>query len=177
MVKRDDKAYKQCLEWATSTLTELLDYYRTQVFEEDMTARLKRDQMDQAIRRYQGYAIQGRFKAHYFQKGVSLAPKDCIFEHVIPEGQVRDMLIDGVLTINQALNSPCCIVSRDSNAMLNARGMHDSNATPWNFFRRYKEGMVSVTGAVPEFETYNGQAIPDLATWTLEDHYKMFDVK
>ena len=170
-VKRNDTAYQQCLETTTAELERLLEQYRTTVFEEDMRARLLRDSIDHHVRRYHKYAIQGSIKSHYNQKGVSMASEDCIFEHVIPAGQVRDMLIDGALTINQALNVPTCRVSRDNNKRLNDLGLHDHNSTPFYPFRRYKAAMGDST-----FETYNGQVTIDLESWSLEDHYKQFNI-
>jgi hypothetical protein len=109
-----------------------------------------------------------------------MAAKDCIFEHVIPAGQVRDMLIDGKLTITQALNVPTCRVSRKGNKLLNERGMHKTNTNAWLFFKRYKVGMADLdkdgNTVVPEFVTYNGQAVPDLDTWTLDQHFKFFGI-
>jgi hypothetical protein len=170
-VKRNETAYSQCKEFIEQELERLLTMYRNTVFEEDMRARLIRDFIDFALRRYHGYAIQGSIKSHYNQKGASMASKDCIFEHVIPAGQVRDMLIDGALTINQALNVPTCRVSRDNNKRLNDLGLHDHNSTPFYPFRRYKAAMGNST-----FETYNGQVEVNLDTWSLADHYKQFNI-
>jgi hypothetical protein len=170
-VKRDDTAYQQCLETTTTELERLLDLYRNTVFDDDMRARLLRDSIDHHIRRYHKYAIQGKIKSHYNQRGTSLSSEDCIFEHVIPAGQVRDMLIDGVLTINQALNVPTCRVSRENNKNLNDLGLHDFNSTPFYPFRRYKTAMGNST-----FETYNGQTVIDMDSWSLEDHFKQFNI-
>jgi hypothetical protein len=83
------------------------------------------------------------------------------------------MLIDGVVTINQALNVPTCRSSRENNKMLNDKGLHDHNTEPYYPFRRYIAGM---TGPF-ELETYNGQPILDLNTWTLDDHFKQFNIE
>lgn len=179
-VKRDEKAYLACTETTTAELERLVDLYNTTVFEEDMRARLLRDSIDHHLRRYHKYAIQGRIKSHYNQRGVSMKAKDVIFEHVIPAGQVRDLLIQGKLSIVQALNVPTCRVSRHSNQLLNNRGMHDRNGDPWHFFRRYKNGMADLNEngntVFPEFETFNGQIIQDLDTWTLRDHFNFFGI-
>jgi len=179
-VKRNDKAYTDCLSTTTVELERLLELYRTTVFEEDMRARLLRDSIDHHLRRYHKYAIQGKIKSHYHQRGVSLTAKDTIFEHVIPASQVRDYLIENKLSINQALNVPTCRVSRKSDSLLNARGMHDRNTDPWHFFKRYKVGMSDLdkdgNTVFPDFETYNGQPIQDLDTWTLRDHFNFFGI-
>lgn len=179
-VVRNDNSYEACLETTTLELERLLDIYRNTVFEEDMRARLYRDSMDQWIRRYHKYAIQGKIKSHYRQRGVSMASKDTIFEHVIPLGSLRDMLIDDVITINQALNGPTCRISRYHNELLNQRSLHDNNPEPWLFFKRYVNGMSETVNnkvIMPEFETYNGQIITDLATWSFGDHCNMFGIK
>jgi hypothetical protein len=170
-VKRDDKAYRQCEETLTAELERLLDLYRNNVVEEDMQARLWRDMMDNAIRRYQEYAIQGRIKSHYNQREVSLAPADVTFEHVIPERVIRDKLIDGEITINQALNMPTCRVSKTVDKALRDNSLHDSTPNGWNFFKRYKIASPSIA-----LETYNGQVIQDLETWTLQDHFNFFGI-
>lgn len=170
-VKRNDKAYEQALSTATEELERLVDLYRTTVAEDDMRARLLRDSIDHWIRRYHKYAIQGKIKSHYHQRGVSLAAKDCIFEHVIPASTVRDKLIAGELTIVQALNVPTCRVSRKVDSALRQKGLHDSTPDGWFFFKRYKIAVANI-----EIETYNGQPVKDLDTWTLQDHFDFFGV-
>jgi hypothetical protein len=171
-VKRNDKAYAQALSTTTDELERLIVIYRDTVFEEDMRARLLRDSIDHHIRRYHGYAIQGKIKSHYHQRGVSLKAKDVIFEHVIPAATVRDKLIEGKLTIMQALNVPTCRIARSSDEALRARGLHDSTPDGWFFFKRYTLAIDNI-----EIETYNGQVIKDLHTWTLQQHYDFFDIK
>lgn len=171
-VKRNDQAYEQALILTVEELHRLLTLYRDTVFVEDMRARLLRDVMDHWIRRYQQYSIQGKIKSHYYQAGVSLAAKDTIFEHVIPAAVVRDKLIEGQLTINQALNVPTCRVARTTDAALRGKGLHDSTPNGWFFFQRYRAAVPDV-----EIETYNGQPIQNLDAWTLQDHYDFFGVR
>jgi hypothetical protein len=137
-VKRNDKAYAQALSTVTEELERLLEIYRTSVFEDDMRARLYRDMIDFLLRRYHKYAIQGKIKSHYHQKGVSLKPEDTIFEHVIPAATVRDKLIEGTLSINQALNVPTCRIARITDLALRRKGLHDNTPDGWFFFKRYK---------------------------------------
>lgn len=178
-VKRDDKAYSMCRETTIVELERLLDIYRNTVFEDDMRARLYRDNIDHWIRRYHKYAIQGNIKSHYRQRNVSMASEDTIFEHVIPAANIRDMLIDEVITINQALNAPTCRISRYHNNLLNQRSLHDNNPNARYFFRRYITGMtenINGVDTVPEFETFNGQPITNLNTWSFKDHCTFFGI-
>lgn len=170
-VKRNDKAYEQALSTTTEELERLLDLYRNTVIEDDMRARLLRDSIDHWIRRYHKYAIQGKIKSHYHQRGVSLSAKDCIFEHVIPASTIRDKLIAGELSINQALNVPTCRVSRSVDSLLQQKGLHDSTPDAWFFFKRYKIALADIA-----IDTYNGQPVTDLDTWTLQDHFDFFGV-
>jgi len=170
-VKRDDKAYRQCEESTVEELERLLDLYRNNVIDEDMQARLWRDRMDNAIRRYQEYAIQGKIKSHYNQSGVSLAKKDVTFEHVIPERIVRDKLIDGEITIRQAINMPTCRVSKTIDQALRDHSLHDSTPDGWFFFKRY-----GIVAPGIEIETWNGQKISNIETWTLQDHFDFFGI-
>lgn len=171
-VKRNDQAYEQALALTLEELHRYLTLYRDTVFVEDMRARLLRDAIDHWIRRYQKYSIQGRIKSHYHQAGVSLAAKDTIFEHVIPAAVVRDKLIEGQLTINQALNVPTCRVARATDAALRGKGLHDNTPDGWFFFRRYQMAVPNIG-----IMTYNGQAVQDLDTWTLQNHFDFFGVK
>jgi hypothetical protein len=170
-VKRNDKAYEQALSFTTEELERLLDLYRNTVIEDDMRARLLRDSIDHWIRRYHKYAIQGKIKSHYHQRGVSLSAKDCIFEHVIPASTIRDKLIAGELTINQALNVPTCRVSRQVDSLLRQKGLHDSTPDGWFFFKRYKMTLDDIA-----IDTYNGKPVVGLDTWTLQDHFDFFGV-
>ena len=170
-VKRNSKAYEQALSTTTDELERLVDLYRTTVAEDDMRARLLRDSIDHWIRRYHKYAIQGKIKSHYHQRGVSLAAKDCIFEHVIPASTIRDKLIAGELSINQALNVPTCRVSRQVDHLLRKKGLHDSTPDGWFFFKRYL-----LADSTIGIDTYNGQPVADLNTWTLQDHFDLFGI-
>jgi hypothetical protein len=170
-VKRNDKAYSQALSTVTEELDRLLVMYRTTVFDDDMRARLLRDMIDFLLRRYHKYAIQGKIKSHYHQKGVSLKPEDTIFEHVIPAATVRDKLIEGTLSINQALNVPTCRIARGTDLAIRRLGLHDNTPDGWCFFKRYNLAVADI-----EIETYNGQPVTNLDTWTLEDHFNFFGV-
>jgi hypothetical protein len=170
-VKRNDKAYDLALTTTTEELERLLDLYRTTIVEDDMRARLLRDSIDHWVRRYHKYAIQGKIKSHYHQRGVSLASEDCIFEHVIPASTIRDKLIAGELSINQALNVPTCRVSKTVDQALRDHSLHDSTPDGWIYFKRYQLVAPDI-----EIETYNGKSIDNLDTWTLENHYRFFNI-
>jgi hypothetical protein len=165
-VQRNDYSYKQTDNFTTDELERLLNMYSAKI-EEDQEARLIRDAMEHHIRRYHGYAIEGKIGGHYRQFGVD--EKNCIFEHVMPVNTIVAMLIDNRLTIKQALNTPTCLVKKEDDVVLRESGHGSSSPDAWYFFRRY-------TVLNSSFKTYNGQAITDPDNFTLEDHFKLFGI-
>ena len=166
-VQRGEKSYRESLAITVSELERLVKMYKTQTTA-DQTARLIRDSIDHWIRRYHGYAIEGSIGAHYREIGVD--PKRCVFEHVIPAAKVRDMLLQGVLTVPQALNTPTCLISVRNDEILREEGHVSSSPNYWNFFERY--AVFDDT----RFSTYNGEEIQDLQGWTLQKHFEYFSV-
>lgn len=129
--------------------------------------RLLRDAIDHWIRRYHGYCIQGSIGSHYVETGA--AAGSCIFEHVVPASKIRDMLIAGVLTIDQALNMPTCIVSKSSDQLLRYHGFTSYGPDYWNFFSRY-----NVLNT--EVKTHDGKKTVNLTSWTLQNHFDFFGI-
>jgi hypothetical protein len=167
-VQRGDKSYKETFELTVSELERLVIMYKG-LTEVGQTARLVRDSIDHWIRRYHGYAIEGSIGAHYTEVGVDRA--NCVFEHVIPAAKVRDMLLQGVLTVKQALNTPTCLISKRNDDILREEGHVSSSPDYWYFFKRYE------VFDDAQFVTYNGEVVKDLSKWTLEDHYKFFIIE
>ena len=165
-VQRNDYSYRQTDDFTVGELTRLLEMYQSKI-EEDQEARLIRDSMDHHIRRYHGYAIEGKINGHYRQIGVD--ESNCVFEHVIPATNVLAMLIEGHLTITQALNTPTCLIKKEDDVILRKSGLGSSSPDNWNFFKRY-----SVLDS--KFRTYNGHMIENLDNFTLEDHFKLFGI-
>lgn len=167
-VQRGDTAYRETYELTVRELERLVTEYK-KIQTVGQTARLLRDSIDHWIRRYHGYAIEGSIGSHYIEVGVDRA--NCVFEHVIPAAKVRDMLLAGVLSVKQALNTPTCLISKRNDEILREEGHVSSSPDYWNFFRRYD------VFDDAQFVTYNGQAVKDLSKWTLGDHYKFFNVE
>jgi hypothetical protein len=166
-VDRNAESYMQCAEFTKQELERLVNLYRSTVFLEDMRARLIRDSIDHHIRRYHGYAVQGKIGSHYREVGV--IESQSIFEHVIPASSVRDMLLEGRLTINQALNTPTCLIKKSQDAKLSKNGLSKTSPNNWCFFQRYRI-------LDSQFTTNTGIPITDLDTWTLQDHHDYFQI-
>jgi hypothetical protein len=165
-VQRNDLAYQQTWDYISSELDRKVKLYREQ-FEQNQTARLIRDDIDKAIRRYQDYCIEGSIGSHYQEQGV--VHNNSIFEHVIPVSSLRDMLIEGRLTVRQALNAPTCLIKKSSDDLLRKSGLVSTSPNNYFFFKRY-----SVLNS--QFVAYNGETVDNLDTWSLEDHYRLFNI-
>jgi hypothetical protein len=103
-------------------------------------------------------------KAHYYEVG---ADEDCDFEHLIPAARIRDLLIAGSITTEQALNVPTVRLSRDKHKSLKEAGWASKTPDMWLPFIRYSNVFTAT------YQTHDGTDINPL-TWTLEDHYNYF---
>jgi hypothetical protein len=102
--------------------------------------------------------------AHYHEVG---ADAQTDFEHLIPLGRVRDLLLAGSITIEQALNAPTVRLSRAKHTLLSDSGWSSKTPNMWLPFVRYSQVFDA------KFETHDGTQI-DTATWTLEQHFNYF---
>lgn len=166
-VKRDQRSYEQTTAFVSRGLKMCLWFYR-KLNEANQVARLCRDVIDYLLRRAHKYNIAENIGAHYREK--NLDKQNCDFEHVVPEKVIRDMLIQGKLTIEQAMNPPTCLINKCNHVALKKAGWDSKTPSVYHFFDRYTQVFDSA------FETYNGQPIADLHNWTLEKHYQYFGI-
>ena len=178
LVERNHDSYRVMYSSIKTDLISLIDEYHELGLGNNIRHRWCRDQIDNAIKRYHDYCIVQDIKSHYVQQGVSLLSKHVIVEHVIPRQIVRELLLCGELTLDQALNSPICRVSRDFNKQINDAGLVKSTPDAWLFFSRYTAAATLAEITVPAFSisTYNGIPI-DVSTWSLPDHYAYFGIE
>lgn len=165
-VVRNAQAYNETEALTIRKIENALEEIRG-IFEDNQTHRLLRDEIEYWLRRYQDYSIEGNFKAHYFEIGVP--HNECMFEHVLPVKEVRELLLGGKISIKQALNTPTCMLRKDNDRKLTEAGLVKSTPSRRFFFKRYLS-----LGA--EFKTYNGFQIKNLETWSLRDHYNFFKI-
>jgi hypothetical protein len=162
-VEREDQSYVDAISITVEELTRLVKLYHNN--DNLMQLRLIRDSIDHWIRRYHAYSIRGSIGSHYLAKGVD--SKNSIFEHVIPAKYLRDYLLSGSITAEEALNAPTCQISKEQDKVLRNNGLTSTNNNLWYFFRRY-----DVLNT--EFTMHCGQSIIDYRNCTLADHYKKF---
>jgi hypothetical protein len=137
-----------------------------QVRNDQQLLREIRNDIDEKIRRYHEYCIKQRngMGAHYHEVG---ADAQTDFEHLIPLGRVRDLLLAGSITIELALNAPTVRLSRSKHVLLSDSGWSSKTPNMWLPFVRYSQVFAA------KFETHDGTAI-DTETWTLEQHFNYF---
>jgi hypothetical protein len=167
MVERNEDSYRITEDFIQTEVERLVHMYRNLTVL-DQRARLIRDGIDLYLRRGHGYNIEGSIGSHYRQVGVDVT--SCIFEHMIPQSRIRDLLIQDRINIRQAMNPPTCLISKENDSMLSKSGFNNKTPSYWHFFDRY-------TGVFEaEYETFNGQSISDPHAWTLGQHYKFFNI-
>jgi hypothetical protein len=103
-------------------------------------------------------------KAHYHEIG---ADEDCDFEHLIPAARIRDLLLFGIITVEQALNAPTVRLSRGKHMALKDAGWASKTPDMWLPFTRYTNVFEA------KFQTHDGVAV-DPTTWTLQKHFDYF---
>ena len=134
----------------------------------DQTARLIRDLMEWALRRYHGYAIKERIRAHYRDASIQAhEKKNLVFEHVIPVRYIMALLLQDRITVDQAMHPPTCLLRKAQDTQLERLGLGDSTPDVFWFWQRYRDLGITVV-------THDG-AVVDQQTWTLWDHYQRFD--
>lgn len=167
MVERNEDAYRITEEFICGEVSRLVEMYRNLTVL-DQRARLIRDGIDLYLRRGHGYCIEGSIGSHYREVGVDVG--NCIFEHMIPQSRIRDLLIQDRISIKQAMNPPTCLISKEHDVMLSKSGFNNKTPSYWNFFDRYTKVFSA------QYETFNGQEIADPHNWTLAKHYEFFGV-
>ena len=131
----------------------------------NQTARLLRDTIDFFLRRYHNYCIKEKIGAHYVEVGLKHTDKK-EFEHVMPASLARDLIIHNVLTIDEALHIPTCILSKKNHAILNSTNLGSTTPDIYWFWQRYKSLNINI-------KTHDG-TIVDVNTWNLQTHYNYF---
>lgn len=163
--KRTTEMFKTVANRCTRNINRLVKEYHS-VTNDQQELREIRIEIDSNLRRYHEYCIEQRdgMKAHYHEVG---ADEKCDFEHLIPLGRVRDLILAGVITVEQGLNAPTVKLSRTKHKALGEAGWASKTPNMWLPFERYTNVFTTT------YQTHDGRTINPL-TWTLEDHYNYF---
>ena len=163
--QRSPSTYKTVAQHCTNHLHRLVGEYKAVKNDQQLLHELRKD-IEEKLRRYHEYCIKKRdgMGAHYHEQG---ADAETDFEHLIPAARVRDLLLAGAFTVEQALNAPTVKLSRIKHSQLNEAGWSSHTPDMWLPFRRYSQVFDAA------FETHDGTVI-DPETWTLEQHFNYF---
>lgn len=162
---RTPDTYRTVAKHCTEHLQRLvLDYQSVQ--NNQQLLREIRNDIDYYLRRYHEYCIKQRdgMLAHYHEVD---ADSDCDFEHLIPASRIRDLLLAGAITVEQALNAPTVRLSRSKHHQLKEAGWASHTPDMWLPFKRYSQVFSA------KYQTYDGTEV-DPDTWTLDKHYEYF---
>lgn len=161
-LKRTGESYTQTKEWAVRNIARCLTELK-QSTKNDQAARLIRDEIDSYLKRYHDYCIKEQIGAHYREVGA--LKKECDFEHVIPKAVARELMIYGLMSIDEALNIPTCLLRSEKHQALNK--IHAST-TPdiWDFWARYRNSFPDL-----KIQTWDGKDV-DITTWDLPKHFE-----
>lgn len=164
--KRTAETYQTVARRCAGKIAELVAEYRSTRNDQQLLREIRND-IDYYLRRYHEYCIKQRdgMQAHYHEIG---ADDDTDFEHLIPAARIRDLLLAGVLSVEQALNAPTVRLSRVKHKQLGEAGWSSATPDMWLPFRRYSQVFAA------DFQTHDGTPV-DPETWTLEKHYQCFD--
>jgi hypothetical protein len=160
--KRNQQSYAATAAYVTANLDRLVELYRS-TKNDEQTARLIRDDIDNALRRYHQYCIKENFGAHYVEVGLE---GNGIFEHMVPASTIRDLLIARVVSAEQACNMPTCRLSVEKDTLLREKGWASKTPDIYRFWKRYQY-CFETTDA---FVTHDGA--PVNTSMTLDDHFK-----
>ena len=135
----------------------------------DQTARLIRDAIEWALRRYHSYAIKERIQAHYRDVTIMAhEKKGLVFEHVIPVRYIVALLLQGRISIDLAMNPPTCVLRKEQDTVLERLGLGDSTPDVWNFWQRYRDLGINIV-------THDGTPV-DQHIWNLGLHMDHFGI-
>ena len=163
--ERSSATYKTVAEHCRQHLTHLVTDYRAVENDQQLLREIRND-MDYYLRRYHKYCIEERdgMKAHYVELG---ADEETDFEHLIPAARIRDLLLAGAISVEQALNAPTVRLSRAKHMALKDAGWASHTPDMWLPFKRYSNVFLA------SYQTHDGTPV-DPETWTLERHYEYF---
>ena len=163
--RRTPETYRAVADRCRQRIEWLVQDYST-VENNQQLLREIRNEIDYYLRRYHEYCIKQRdgMLAHYHEIG---ADEECDFEHLIPAARIRDLLLYGTITVEQALNAPTVRLSRIKHGLLKDAGWSATTPNMWLPFQRYTQVFAA------QFETHDGTAI-DPENWTLQNHYDYF---
>ena len=166
-VTRDGESYSLTEKFTYRVLRTCVWTYK-RLPEANQLAQLIRSLIDITVRNFQDYSVKGKFGGHYREVGLNLTDK-VEFEHVVPLAIARDMLLHELMTIEEVMHIPTCVILKKNHKKLNSKKLAKTTPNVYEFWERYKILNIQI-------ETHKGDKV-DMSAWNLDQHYSYFKTK
>jgi len=158
--------FKSKTKPALSELAEYIDHMKQDLFDERWSQGTKKHIKTSLVLYVRSMQKQlAPMGYHYRADGIEGKQH---LEHVIPQNRIINAYLQGLITAEQALQMPLCMISDADKHILEGDWQQSGN---WQYpFRRYMSA-----GYTRTIRSVNGNEI-DMETHTLEDHFQMLGV-
>lgn len=168
-VQRTGESYVATQRWAERLIRICVKLYK-RIERLDQTARLLRDTIEFAVRRYHDYNFDFRKQTHYRDASIPAnETKGLVVEHVIPVRLLMAGLLQDKVPVSLVLNPPICLIRKSDDDILESSGLGDTTPDVWWFWKRYESLGLDIV-------TNHGDAV-DQSTWNLGTHTTYFKIK
>jgi len=158
--------FKSRIKPALSELAEYIDHMKQDLFDEKWSQGTKKH-IKTSLVLYVRSMQKQLAPMGYHYKADSIEGKQHL-EHVIPQNRIINAYLHGLITAEQALQMPLCMISDSDKHILEGDWQQSGN---WQYpFRRYVSA-----GYTKTIRSVNGREI-DMNNYTLEGHFKMLGV-
>jgi len=158
--------FKSKTKPALSELAEYIDHMKQDLFDEKWSQGTKKH-IKTSLVLYVRSMQKQLAPMGYHYKADSIEGKQHL-EHVIPQNRIINAYLHGLITAEQALQMPLCMISDSDKHILEGDWQQSGN---WQYpFRRYVSA-----GYTKTIRSVNGREI-DMNNYTLEGHFKMLGV-
>jgi len=158
--------FKSKTKPALSELAEYIDHMKQDLFDDRWSQGTKKHIKTSLVLYVRSMQKQlAPMGYHYRADGIEGKQH---LEHVIPQNRIINAYLHGLITAEQALQMPLCMISDSDKHILEGDWQQSGN---WQYpFRRYVSA-----GYTRTIKSVNGNEI-DLQSHTLEDHFQMLGV-
>ena len=158
--------FKSKTKPALSELAEYIDHMKQDLFDERWSQGTKKHIKTSLVLYVRSMQKQlAPMGYHYRADGIEGKQH---LEHVIPQNRIINAYLQGLITAEQALQMPLCMISDADKHTLEGDWQQSGN---WQYpFRRYVSA-----GYTKTIRSVAGKEI-DMGSHTLEDHFKMLGV-
>jgi len=139
MIKRTPEYYKQCEYTAIKSIESQIELYKDPNAAQQEVKR----NINRTLRRFHDYNILERKDIILYY--VDTSSEDTTVEHVIPVNIITDKLINGEITIKEALYTDICLLSKTNNKLLREAGLTNTHNNLNKPFSRYRDAGIDIS--------------------------------